>query len=245
MDVPDRGSTRLGWEELPGLFAGFENGAEWLVVLRRHAAILERERSRVRVSAVEGEDVIRRQYAESLEIARIACEVAGETAELVVDVGSGGGFPGIVMAVVLRDTEVVLVEPLKKRAALLATIADELGLRNVRVEAVRAEEAGRGWLRDRADLITARAVAETRELLEYMAPLARPGGLLVLAKGSSADEETAAAGGALAELGCEVSGTVSMRPEVSDYGRVVVVRKVRATPARYPRRPGVPAKRPL
>lgn len=245
MDVPDRGSTRLGWEELLELFAGFENGEEWLAVLKHHAAILEREKSRVRVSAVEGKDVIRRQYAESLEIARIASEAASGTPRLVVDVGSGGGFPGMVMAVVMRQADVVLVEPLKKRAALLAMAAEELGLRNVRVEAVRAEEAGRGWLRDRADVVTARAVAEVRELLEYTAPLARPGGLLVLAKGSASEEEIAAADGALRELECELSGVVGMREAVSEWGRVVLLGKNAMTPQRYPRRAGMPAKRPL
>lgn len=234
----------FSWDALPQLFPMFQGPGLWLPRLQRHAALIEEAAAHTRVTAVTGPDVVRRQYAESLETLRIALTVCPGPGSLA-DVGSGGGFPGLVMAAVMPDLPVTLVEPLQKRARLLEAMAAALELDNVTVVAVRAEEAGRGKLRERFGLVTARAVAELRELVEYTAPLVRSGGWLALPKGSSAAAEVEAAGRALAELGCEYRSTVVMRREVSDAGVVVLVEKVSSTPARYPRRPGMPAKRPL
>jgi len=212
-------------------------------MLRRHARLIAERATRVRVSAVPASQTVGRQYAESLELLRIA-ELTG-TVEMLIDVGSGGGFPGMVIAAVRPAMDVHLVEPLKKRARLLAELALDLGLTNVAVHSVRAEEAGRGPLRDAAPLVTARALAGLRELLEYTAPLAAPGGLIALPKGSAVADEIAGAQGALAALKCEVARVERMRPEISETISVVLLRKLGATPAQFPRRPGMPSKRPL
>ena len=196
------------------------------------------------MTAVPQAEVVQRHYAESLELLRLAedqCGVPGVT----IDVGSGGGYPGLVIAIVRPETIVRLVEPLQKRARLLESIAAELGLENVTIHPVRAEEAGRGPLRESAGLVTARAVAALPELLEYTAPLAAPGGWLAFPKGSAHPEELTAATNALSELGCEHRATVAMRSEISSAVNVLLFEKRSATPARYPRRPGMPAKRPL
>jgi 16S rRNA (guanine527-N7)-methyltransferase len=146
---------------------------------------------------------------------------------------------------VAPEVEVTLVEPLRKRARLLEAVAGELRLNNVSVIAARAEEAGRGLLRGSAGLVTARAVAPLAELLEYTAPLAAVGGMLALPKGSGAEDEVAGAARALSELGCQVERIEPMRPQVSELAQVVLVRQQRATPERYPRRAGLPGKRPL
>ncbi|MCC7362828.1 MAG: 16S rRNA (guanine(527)-N(7))-methyltransferase RsmG [Dehalococcoidia bacterium] len=236
-------TVNFGWPDLPSQFPSFPRPERWLPLLQHHAELVEAAAGRVRVSAVLPEDAVRRQYAESLELLRIVREhTAGGP---LADVGSGGGFPGLVIAAVEPDLEVHLVEPLQKRARLLEELAAAMDLPNVRVHAVRAEEAGRRELRDRCAVVTARAVAALRELLEYTAPLAAPGGQLAFPKGSALDEELAEAGGALAALGCEVVVRAAMRPEVSDTPSVLLVRKLGETPAAYPRRPGMPAKRPL
>jgi len=160
-------------------------------------------------------------------------------------VGSGGGYPGLVIAIVRPESRVHLVEPLQKRARLLRDMVESLGLENVDVHAVRAEDAGRGPLRDSLALVTARAVAELRELLEYTAPLAAPGARLAFPKGSALDGELAAAASAMSELAVGPAAVVPMRPEVSELLRVSLFRKQRPTDSRYPRRPGVPGKRPL
>ena len=231
----------LDWDALPGLFPGFADPARWLPLLRRHLEMVEAAAGRVRVTAVAPTDAVRRQYAESLELLRMAGPFEGP----VCDVGSGGGYPGIVVAAILPGVPVHLVEPLRKRAGLLEEMAAALGLANVTVHALRGEEAGRGALREQHGLVLARAVAEVRELLEYTAPLARPGGIIALPKGSRVRDELTAAATAMRELGCVLAACEPMRAEVN--AAVTVVRFTRAgvLPAKYPRRPGIPGKRPL
>jgi len=123
--------VKLSWIDLPGLFPEFPEPDRWLPLLRRHAGLVDEAAPHTRVTAVTGADVVRRQYAESLELLRVAgifTSVCGSFA----DVGSGGGFPGLVVAIIHPTLPVSLVEPLRKRARLLDVMAAELGLTNVR-----------------------------------------------------------------------------------------------------------------
>lgn len=234
---------KLTWDSLPRLFSGFSEPKRWLPLLRRHLALIEQAAGHTRVTAVEPGGAVRRQYAESLEILRLA-EIGGMFAT-AVDVGSGGGYPGLVMAAVRPEMVVHLIEPLRKRARLLTEMAAELGLENVRVHEARAEDAARGPLRDSASLVTARAVAELREVLEYTAPFAAAGGLVVLPKGSGFTAELEAAGPAMDKLGVTLEAAEAMRPAVSETLVVARFRKRGATAVAYPRRAGIPGKRPL
>ena len=233
----------LSWDDLPELFPEFSQPRRWLPLLQAHASLIAEADPRVRVTAVPANSLIRRQYAESLEHWRLAIEPA--IPSVAVDIGPGGGFPGLLAAIVSPQTHLHLIEPLQKRARLLELVSFQLGLANVTVHAIRAEEAGRGALRDFAELVTARAVAELRELLEYTAPLAVRGGRLALAKGSTFPAEMQAATKALSELGCRLVEARPMRPEVSSNIVVALFEKEEATMSRYPRRSGIPAKRPL
>ncbi|MGI8926422.1 MAG: 16S rRNA (guanine(527)-N(7))-methyltransferase RsmG [Tepidiformaceae bacterium] len=233
----------LDWDALAGLFPEFQEPGRWLPLLQRHAQLLEGAAPRVRASSVPAAEAVRRHYAESLEVMRLAPGGDGEGP--LADVGSGGGFPGMVMAAVAPGCVVHLVEPLGKRAHLLEEMAAALGLANVRVHRQRAEEAGRGPLRDACALVIARAVAPLRELLEYTAPLAAPGGAVVLPKGSALEAELAGSGGAQAALGCWFVAAAAMRADVSGTISVAVFRKEGPTPEAYPRAPGRPRKRPL
>ena len=243
MNVPEVAEAPMGWDALPGLFPDFAEPDRWIAILRQHAALLAEAAPRVRVTSTPPGEWVRRHYAESLELLGIA--LGHSRCESLADVGSGGGFPGLVVAAVRPDCEVHLVEPLRKRARLLEEIAAALGLTNVTVHAQRAEEAGRGALRDRCAVVTARAVAPLAELLEYTSPLTRPGGLLVLAKGSGAEAELGEAAAAARALGCSFRGLVAMRPEISSTVSVALFEKAGATPEQYPRRPGAPRKRPI
>lgn len=237
-------TLNLGWDSLPVLFPDFPRPDRWLQLLQRHAALVQDAAKRVRVTAVTADEAVRRQYAESLELLRIIEHARGVPAALA-DVGSGGGFPGLVIAAVRPGTAVHLVEPLQKRANLLREMALHLGLENVTVHPLRAEDAGRGPLRDMFPVVTARAVAELRELLEYTAPLASSGGIIALPKGSGFDVELGNAARACSELCCEFVEFVRMREAVSHTLGVALLRKAGDTPAPYPRRPGMPGKRPL
>jgi 16S rRNA (guanine527-N7)-methyltransferase len=105
--------------------------------------------------------------------------------ELVADVGSGAGLPGIPMAIASPDTDFVLIEPMDRRASWLQEVVDELDLQNVEVVRARAEEVEGGQF----DVVTARAVAALEKLLRLCVPLLRPGGRVIALKGSKAPEE--------------------------------------------------------
>ena len=230
----------LAWESLPDLFPELPDPGRWLPLLRRHAALLAV--APVRTTTVSGDEVVARHYAESLEAYRLS---GAPGSGVVVDVGSGGGFPGLVIAAVAPETEVHLVEARRKRADLLTELAAALELDNVTAHGERAEEAGRGALRDGADLVIARAVAPLPVLIEYLAPLTATGGAIAAVKGSRGASELAEAATAIATLNCEHTGVEAMRSEIAGRMRVLRFRKLGATPARYPRRPGIPEKRPL
>ncbi len=230
----------LTWESLPDLFPDFAEPERWLPLLRRHATLLAE--APVRATAVTGEAVVTRHYAESLEAYRLTGPPEDGP---VVDVGSGGGFPGLVIAAVAPDVDVRLVEARRKLAGLLLDLAEALGLARVTVHAERAEEAGRGPLRDSGGLVIARAVAPLPALLEYLAPLAATGAIVAAVKGSRGGAELAQADAAIEALACERAGSEPMRTEVSGRMRVLRFRKLGPTPEIYPRRPGIPAKRPI
>jgi len=205
------GRLTVDWDELPKLFSAFSEPGRWLPLLKRHHELLLAAAEHTRVSSVPAGQSIQRHYAESLEIWRIGVEGYGRVPASVADVGSGGGFPGMVIACLEPDLPIVLIEPLQKRARLLEAMAQELVLGNVAVHAVRAEDSGHGPLRDRCELVTARAVAPLAELLEYTVPLAAPGGSIVLPKGSGLEREIEATGSACAAPGARTCARTSPR----------------------------------
>jgi len=236
--------TPLSWDELPALFPEFPAPARWLALLQRHLSLVERASSHTRVTSVPAPVAVRRHYAESLEMLRLTL-IHAPAPRRITDVGSGGGYPGLVIATILPDVLVELVEPHRRRAHLLESMGAELGLGNVTVHALRAEEAGRSSLRDSARIVTARAVAPLAELIEYTAPLAAAGGLVALAKGSALEGELAEAGPAISALSCELVDASRMRPEISSTVSVLCLRKTGPTSEKFPRRAGMAGKRPF
>lgn len=163
----------------------------------------------------------------------------------VVDLGSGGGVPGIVLALARPDLRWTLVDSVGKKADALRSFVAALGLANVEVLAERAEVLGHGPARESFDLVAARACASLPVLAEYALPLLRVGGRLLAWKGPISAEELTAGGAASELLG---GGVPEVRPAgiaaLGDH-RFVVIGKERPTDARWPRRPGEPARRPL
>jgi len=160
----------------------------------------------------------------------------------VADLGSGAGVPGVVVAVLRPRVHVVFVEATRRKADFLEVVARDLAL-NAEVVWGRVEALGRAPAhRERYDAVTARALADLRVLAEYALPLLRIGGIAVFPKGPSAAVEVASAARALELLGgrAEIQG-----PDSSHTSPVVLVHKISQTPATYPRRPGIPQKRPL
>lgn len=167
----------------------------------------------------------------------------------VVDVGSGGGLPGLPLAVVRPDLQITLIEARARKTAFLVQAAARLGLANVAVLGMRAETAGRSpEHREAYDVAVARALAPMPVLAELCLPLVRVGGRLLAMKASAPaqlDIELVAAGAAIDSLGGGRAEVVATPSSARRHGVVVIVPKVTPTPAGYPRRPGVPGRRPL
>ena len=163
----------------------------------------------------------------------------------LADVGTGAGLPGIPLAIARPDIRVTLIEALRKRCAFLEEVKEKLGLANVTVIPRRAEEAGRDTaLREAFDRTVSRAVAGLPVLAEYLLPLTKTGGMALCWKGPAAEEELAAGSRASLLLG---GGEAELFPVAYPGETRCLVRlpKLTETPSRYPRRPGIPAKRPL
>ena len=177
--------------------------------------------------------------------ALVALELAQvRAARRIADLGSGAGFPGLVLAAALPDAHVWLVESSSKKCAFVERAIAAMGLANAEAVAARAEEwdAGMG----RCDLVTARAVAPLNVLVEYAAPLLAEGGALVAWKGRRDAGEEADGDAAAAGTGLGPAEVVSVHPwDGAEHLHLHRFVKVGSTPNRYPRRPGMASKRPL
>jgi 16S rRNA (guanine527-N7)-methyltransferase len=165
-------------------------------------------------------------------------------ARTIVDVGSGGGLPGLPLKIARPQLELTLIEADQAKAAFLVQACARLDLERTEVLAVRAEEAGHDPLhRERYDVAVARAVASMPVLVELCLPLVRVGGRLLAQK--TGRDEIEAASRAIEALGGSLRAVLLAPSGIRDAGVVVIVDKVMPTPAIYPRRPGLPNRKPL
>jgi 16S rRNA (guanine527-N7)-methyltransferase len=165
-------------------------------------------------------------------------------ARRIADLGSGGGFPGLALAIALPAAQVALVESVRRKCMFLAATAADLALANVEVVNARAEawEAGLGV----HDLVAARALAPLPVVVEYAAPLLAPGGVLVAWKGRLEPNERADGCAAAVAVGMSEPDAIAVEPFAGARNRYLYLSlKVSATPSGFPRRPGIARKRPL
>ncbi|MCL4460062.1 MAG: 16S rRNA (guanine(527)-N(7))-methyltransferase RsmG [Chloroflexi bacterium] len=165
----------------------------------------------------------------------------------VIDIGSGGGFPGLPLKIFRPELEVTLVDSVAKKTAFLHHLVARLRLSDVSIITARAEEIGhRPEQREQYDIALSRAVTILPTLLEYCLPLTRVGGRFIAPKKMGITAELKAAARALTLLGGRLREPVVFElPIIAEQRQLVVVDKVQSTPRSYPRRPGIPAKRPL
>ena len=165
----------------------------------------------------------------------------------LIDIGTGAGFPGIPLKIIYPNTKITLVESVGKKAMFCQHIVSLLGLEGVEVIKSRAEDLGQMHEhREKYDWGVARAVANLRVLSEYLLPMIQVGGRMLAQKGESGPAEVHSAENAIKLLGGEVRQLIPVTlPGVVEERHLVVVDKVAATPPGYPRKAGVPAKKPL
>lgn len=165
----------------------------------------------------------------------------------LIDVGSGAGFPGVPLKIVYPELSLTLLESQQKRVNFLTALVQALNLSVVTVLHARAEEAAhRPEQRENYGVAVSRAVAPLNVLVELCLPFVMPGGYCVALKGAQYQEELAQARRAIAVLGGEVAAVKNVQlPGLNHHRAIIYIKKTGVTPIRYPRRPGLPAKRPL
>ena len=238
---------------------------------RRYYRVLLEWNAKMNLTAVtEWEQAQRRHFLDSLSISRVIARHNLESCRFI-DIGSGAGLPGIPMKIAFPGMTGVLVDSTAKKVRFLKYVIDQLKVGHVKyapspsasgMEPAPANARDEGELsarhgraealahlpdmRERFDLVVARAVAPMPVLAELTLPFCRPGGYVAVHKTASAADEIAGARRAVATLGGEVRDIIESDWDGSDSGRsLVVVAKTGPTPESYPRRPGIPAKRPL
>lgn len=211
----------------------------------RYLELLLEWNARMNLTAIrDPEEIQVRHFLDALTCAT----VTGDLNDLsLIDVGTGAGFPGLPLKILYPLLRLTLADSIGKKIDFLRAVAAELGLESVTIVNDRAEEMGQDAAhREAYDWAVARSVAELRVLAEYLLPLVRPGGRMLAMKGEAVDEEMIAALPSISQLGGgEATAHRVLLPGTDRIHVLVVIDKVAATDRRYPRRVGVPAKRPL
>ena len=185
------------------------------------------------LTAITGKDeVYRKHFLDSLEIIRV---LDNKDKYTLCDVGSGAGFPSVPLAIVSEKVEVTIIDALNKRINFLNDLIQKLSVSNVKAIHARAEDFAKE-IREHFDVVTARAVARLNVLVELCLPLTKVGGIFVAMKGSSGKEELLEAQKAIDQLGGKVQSIVEFTlPDEEDQRQILVIQKIKSTPAKFPR----------
>jgi len=237
MELLEEGARRWGLDLTPDMLAAFQTYYEELIAWNERANL---------TAITDYQEVQIKHFLDSL-----SCLLVLEGLPIEcwrgLDIGAGAGFPGLPLKIARPQMELALLEAKKKRARFLQHLVERLELPGIAIIRGRAEELGhRQGHREGYDLVLARAVATLPVLLEYALPLCRIGGIFLAQKGPDIKDELETSQVGLRVLGGQMREVRGLELPFSMGRRnLVVVEKVAPTPEKYPRRPGVPAKRPL
>jgi 16S rRNA (guanine527-N7)-methyltransferase len=236
MDLLQTGAQEWGLTLTPSQVEAFRLYYEQLLIWNE----------RINLTSITAyEEVQVKHFLDSLSCLQVVDTAAPEAR--CIDIGAGAGFPGLPLKIVRPSLRLTLLESVGKKARFLGHVVEALGLRETDVVQGRAEELGRDpGYREVFDVALARAVAPMAVLVEYALPLVRVGGIFVAQKGADIQDEIESAGPAIELLGGELREIRPVWLPGSETARhLVVVQKMAPIEAKYPRRPGIPAKRPI
>lgn len=188
------------------------------------------------------DEIILKHFIDSLTIIKYIKEN-----EKIIDVGTGAGFPGVPIAIMMPNTKITLLDSLNKRILFLNEVKKELNLNNIETIHSRAEDFGRDIKsREKYDIAVSRAVANLSTLSEYLMPFVKINGRMVCMKGSNIEDEINDAKFAIKELGGKITEIDELYLPNTDIKRnIIIVEKEKNTPKIYPRKAGLPSKEPL
>ena len=224
--------------------------AEEIRSFQVYASMLREKNKVMNLTALDDDNgIAMKHFIDSLTLCPYIKEEqtkAGKNDLTLADIGTGAGFPGMPLKISMPELKVTLMDSLAKRLGFLSEVCTALSLEGVNMVHTRAEDGGKDKkYRESFDIVTARAVAALPVLAEYCLPFVKVGGVFLAMKGH-AEEEVADAAKAIATLGGTIEKTDTFTLPGTDMERtIVVIRKVRPTPPRYPRKAGTPAKEPL
>lgn len=224
---------------------GIELSEEQIRKFERLTKLLLRWSERMNLTAItDPAEIAIKHYLDALTLAQVVPQFDDRR---LIDVGTGGGFPGLPLAIVFPRLQVTLMDSTAKKLRFIDDVAQSLALENASSLHARAEDAGQSKRhREAYDIVVARAVARMPVLAEYTLPLCKLGGQAVAMKGTSAFEETAAAAKAITALGGELFGMEEvMLPTLDNPRYLIVIDKLKPTPRRYPRKAGMPSRQPI
>jgi len=223
---------------------------ESIAAFKTYAKLLKEWNEKMNLTGiVDDSGIALRHFVDSLTLVpflRMELRRGGTETLSLIDIGTGAGFPGIPIKVAMPSLCVTLLDSLGKRVKFLETVCAELQLGDIDAIHSRAEDAGRSKIyREKYDVATARAVAPLNVLCEYCLPFVRVGGIFLSMKGN-VDEEARSAEKAVITMGGTIEDLAHFTLPGTDMNRtIIVIRKIRPTPAKYPRTAGKPEKEPI
>ncbi|HSH34923.1 16S rRNA (guanine(527)-N(7))-methyltransferase RsmG [Schnuerera sp.] len=195
-------------------------------------------------SITDNEEIDIKHFIDS--ITPLTTNLIGKNIKMI-DIGTGGGFPGVPLKIMNKEMDVVLLDSLKKRITFLNDIIEKLNLENITTIHGRAEELGRDKnYREKYDIAISRAVASLNTLNEYCLPFVKTGGYFISMKGPDVDEELKEAEKSIKILGGKLKDVKVIDLPLSDITHsLIIIEKIKETPTKYPRGGGKPKKKPL
>lgn len=212
--------------------------------MRYYELLIEWNRVMNLTAITDFDDVLKKHFLDSLSLVKIYSDFSDKT---LIDIGTGAGFPGIPLKIIFPELKITLLDSLNKRINFLNTVIEELELKDIETLHGRAENfSKKELLREKYDICVSRAVANLSTLSEYCLPYVKVGGGFISYKSGKSVEEIEGAKKAISILGGKIENTVEFIIPDSDISRnLILIRKIKNTPNKYPRKEGVPSRTPI